>query len=103
VIGDLETWAVGVVARAGRGDHEPSLKIKVTPPGHPNGGWVFDFDGNRVIAQFCVWPNGYTDVSFAEIATDAPMSIKTVVVTEMSSLNDVFDDFLRVITKLEAN
>ena len=102
MIGSLEAWTSDAAARARHRGLVESVSVKVTIPKHAGGGFVIDFDGDRTIGQFVVWPNGALEASAVEIDTEDRFYFKNVVSAEMEELNSVFDELVRVLSNREA-
>jgi hypothetical protein len=101
MIVDLLAWASLAGARARRGLAD-KIAIKATPPAHAGSGYVFDFDGVRVIAQFIVWPSGATEASAIKVETGQRAYFSDAAASNMEELDREFDTFLRAVAQLES-
>ncbi len=98
---DVTAWGFAALDRARQYDFGGKVIIKSAPPSHPDGGYVIDLDGDRVISQIVVWPSGATEITAMNVDTGQQEFIQHAVVLGLAELESLFDDFLRKVANIE--
>ena len=92
--GNLTNWASSALSRAVGLLRAEVVRAQLTPPAHPGASHVFDIDSERGIGQFIVWPDGSTEATILNIATEAPVYFEDAPVSDLTELDVRFRAFL---------
>lgn len=95
MIGNLGDWFAQARERAHVLGLPVSVSIEATEPQHARGGRVLDLDGDRVVGQFIVWPNGAVEMSALEVETAERFLFKDATVQHVTDLDGLFDELVR--------
>ena len=76
--------------------------VSVTAPTHPGRAYVIDIDGQRVIAQFIVWPSGSMEATAGAVEDGQVFYLDSAQALEESELDERWQRFYSAILQVEA-
>jgi hypothetical protein len=94
MIGDLTQWASAALSRAAALLTPCGVRVALTPPAHPRASHVLDTDGGRIVGHFIVWPDGATEATILDVATEQPVYFDSAPATDLVELDARFRTFL---------
>lgn len=97
---DIAAWTLNASALAR--ERMGGVAATITSPLHADSGYVLDLDGERVMAQFIVWPSGAVEASAVVVATNERVYFKDATAADMQALDALLDDLLRFVADIEA-
>lgn len=92
---------VRVVLPRGRDAGPLGIRVVLAPRARPGTSRVLEFDGDHVLGNFEVWPDGATEATLLDIVTGQPVYFDAATAAALSELDARFLAFLDACLKAE--
>jgi hypothetical protein len=98
---ELTQWVSASYSRAVATLGPLGFRVKLAPPDRPGAGRVIEVDGEHVLGNFVVWPDGVTEGSLIDVFTEQLEFFDCPTAAGLSELDDRFLVFLDACVKAE--
>lgn len=98
---NITAWCERVLRQANDLGLPSSMSARLTAADRVGAGHVLDFDGDRVIAQFIVWPNGAVEASAIAVETETEVLFRSAVVDDVAGLDSLLGELLTTVVAIE--